>query len=116
MSGASEPFMDDVFGGWYIKPPDMPVISLFTGCGGMEIGLEMAGFRTAVCVEIDKACRNTVGLNRDWKFVLAGGGEQLAEEKWGKEYLLKKKAQVIGPVTSDRRPTGRQCYWMMAVQ
>lgn len=45
-----------------------PVISLFTGAGGMEIGLEDAGFNTAVCVEIEKDCRETLRRNRPkWK-------------------------------------------------
>jgi len=43
------------------------VISLFTGAGGLDIGLEMAGFDTAVCVEIDADCRATLRHNRpDW--------------------------------------------------
>ncbi len=40
------------------------VISLFTGAGGMEIGLEDVGFKTSVCVEIDKDCRETLRKNR----------------------------------------------------
>ena len=44
------------------------VISLFTGAGGLDLGLEEAGFNTAVCVEIDKDCRETLRKNRpDWK-------------------------------------------------
>ena len=47
--------------------PDLPVVSLFTGAGGLDIGLEEAGFRTAVCVEMDGDCRATLGANRpDW--------------------------------------------------
>jgi len=73
----------------------------------MEIGLEMAGFRTAVCVEIDKDCRKTVGLNRDWPFVLSGDREKLASEQWGKEYLLERKPRLIGlAAPGDGRPEG----------
>lgn len=43
------------------------VISLFSGAGGFDIGLELAGFETAVCVEIDSDCRETLRFNRpDW--------------------------------------------------
>ncbi len=44
-----------------------PIISLFTGAGGMEIGLEKAGFKTGACVEIDADCRVTLKENRpEW--------------------------------------------------
>lgn len=39
-------------------------LSLFTGCGGLDIGLEQAGFRVQLCVEIDEACRRTLQANR----------------------------------------------------
>jgi DNA (cytosine-5)-methyltransferase 1 len=45
-----------------------PVVSLFSGAGGLDIGLEEAGFHTAVCVEYDADCRETLRFNRpEWK-------------------------------------------------
>lgn len=47
---------------------DNKVISLFSGAGGLDIGLEQAGFETVVCVENDPDCRATLKNNRpDWK-------------------------------------------------
>ncbi len=47
---------------------EFPVISLFSGAGGLDIGLEESGFHTAVCVEFDDDCRETLRYNRpDWK-------------------------------------------------
>ncbi|HQQ93167.1 MAG TPA: DNA cytosine methyltransferase [Bacteroidia bacterium] len=45
-----------------------PVVSLFSGAGGLDIGLEESGFHTAVCVEYDADCRETLKHNRpEWK-------------------------------------------------
>ncbi|HXA00344.1 MAG TPA: DNA cytosine methyltransferase [Cytophagaceae bacterium] len=50
-----------------------PVVSLFTGAGGLDIGLEEAGFHTAVCVEYDTDCRETLRFNRpEWKLFEEG--------------------------------------------
>ena len=38
------------------------VISLYTGAGGLDYGLEAAGFETSVAVEMDRDCVTT--LNR----------------------------------------------------
>lgn len=42
----------------------LPVISLFSGSGGLDIGLEQAGYETVACVEIDADCRETLKFNR----------------------------------------------------
>jgi len=39
-------------------------ISLFSGAGGLDIGLEMAGFEARVCVEYDRFCQETLEANR----------------------------------------------------
>ena len=44
------------------------VLSLFTGAGGIDLGLECAGFRTILCVEQDEAARETLASNRpNWR-------------------------------------------------
>jgi DNA (cytosine-5)-methyltransferase 1 len=43
---------------------DYTVISLFSGAGGFDIGLEQAGFRTIACIENDPSCRATLRHNR----------------------------------------------------
>jgi DNA (cytosine-5)-methyltransferase 1 len=47
-----------------ITTRSLPVVSLFTGAGGLDIGLEDAGFQTSVCVEFDADCRETLKHNR----------------------------------------------------
>lgn len=42
---------------------EFKIISLFSGAGGLDIGFSMAGFKTAVAVEIDPSCCDTLRTN-----------------------------------------------------
>ncbi|MGT2503416.1 DNA cytosine methyltransferase [Bradyrhizobium guangxiense] len=44
----------------------LTAISLYTGAGGLDYGFEAAGFRTAVAVEMDERCIETLRANRKW--------------------------------------------------
>lgn len=45
------------------------LISLFSGAGGLDYGLEAAGFRTGVAVEMDRDCCETLRRNRRWPVI-----------------------------------------------
>jgi len=46
----------------------LKVISLFTGAGGLDLGLEASGMNIACCVELDEDARKTLSKNRpSWK-------------------------------------------------
>jgi DNA (cytosine-5)-methyltransferase 1 len=87
------------------------VISLFTGAGGLDIGLEAAGFKTVVAVENNAFACNTLRLNRSWpvleKDIHVLSSMQLAEAgsiKPGEADLL-----VGGPPC---QPFSKSAYWV----
>jgi DNA (cytosine-5)-methyltransferase 1 len=48
----------------------MNVLSLFTGAGGLDLGLERAGLEITACVEIDDDARKTLKANRpSWHLI-----------------------------------------------
>lgn len=52
------------------KADDITAIELFAGAGGLALGLEEAGIKTLEYVENDKACCETLKMNRpDWNVV-----------------------------------------------
>ena len=61
----------------------LSLISLFTGAGGLDLGLEAAGFETRVCVEMDRDCARTLRHNRNWpvieRDIHAVSGEELLQ-------------------------------------
>jgi DNA (cytosine-5)-methyltransferase 1 len=49
------------------------VISLYTGAGGLDLGLEIAGYRIAGCVEFDEDAKRTLRENRpEWQLADPG--------------------------------------------
>jgi DNA (cytosine-5)-methyltransferase 1 len=54
------------------------VVSVFSGGGGLDLGLELAGFRTAVAIEIDNWAAWTLRENQAAKHPLPNGRSYLA--------------------------------------
>lgn len=81
---------------------DLTAVSLFSGAGGLDLGLEAAGFRTVLCVEWDSDARATLAKNRPWNRE-NGTGWRLSEP--GDIHALARldDAEILEQVGLDRR-------------
>ena len=46
------------------KGKELTSLSFFSGCLGLDLGLEKAGIHQILACDFDKHCRNTIKLNR----------------------------------------------------
>jgi len=57
------------------------VLSLYTGAGGLDLGLEAAGFDVLLCIEADESCRATLRKNRPgWTLSEPGDVHEITAE------------------------------------
>lgn len=89
------------------------VLSLYTGAGGLDLGLEAAGFDVALCVEMDADCRRTISANRPgWRQSEPGDAHALTPTK-----ALQQAECDVGEVTllaggPPCQPFSKSSYWV----
>lgn len=63
-----------------MRSNELTLLSVFSGCGGLDLGLEQAGFRVLGCVEIHPDARATLKANRPkWPLLTPGDVNALAK-------------------------------------
>lgn len=95
------------------RPPEKGgVISLFTGAGGLDLGLEVAGLSIRLCVEVDEGARETLRANRpSWKLAEPGDIHEIDPRD-----LLEQSGLAQGEVTllaggPPCQPFSKSAYW-----
>jgi DNA (cytosine-5)-methyltransferase 1 len=89
----------------------LKLVSLYTGCGGLDYGFEAAGFETCVGVEFDKDCVETIKLNRQWPMICNDIHEVSSAEIMSTGNLKKGEVDILigGPPC---QPFSKSSYWV----
>ena len=93
-----------------IRSKSPRVISLYSGAGGLDYGLEAAGFETAVCLEMDKHCCNTLRVNRPWP-VMEGKIETFPTDSILETAALKSREAALLVGGPPCQPFSKSGYW-----
>lgn len=90
--------------------PSSSLISLYTGAGGLDYGFEAAGFETAVAIEMDHDCCETLRANRPWPVIERDIFAVSTREMLSRAGLQKGQAALLigGPPC---QPFSKSGYW-----
>ena len=89
----------------------LKAISLFSGVGGLDFGLEAVGFRIAVAVEMDPDCCKTIKLNRRWP-LLEGDVHQISSRAILRAGGLRKGEADLLVAGPPCQPFSKSSYWV----
>ena len=88
------------------------IISLFTGAGGLDLGLEAAGFEVAVTVENDTDCLDTIRRNTNWRISSTTDVTQICPKKLLSEALLKTRDAALVVGGPPCQPFSKAGFWV----
>jgi DNA (cytosine-5)-methyltransferase 1 len=87
-------------------------VSLFTGAGGFDLGLESAGFWPSLCVEVDTDATRTIRANRpDWRLADPGDIHQLTVDGLREQANVARGECVLLVAGPPCQPFSKSSYW-----
>jgi DNA (cytosine-5)-methyltransferase 1 len=94
------------------NPNGRSVLSLFTGAGGLDLGLEASGFKPVLCVEIDEDSRETLRRNRPgWRLADPGDIHALEPAQLLRQAAIEPRALTLLAGGTPCQPFSKSSYW-----
>jgi DNA (cytosine-5)-methyltransferase 1 len=93
----------------------LPVLSAYSGAGGLDLGLERAGFRTLACLEVDKSARATLRANRPgWRLLDPGDVVQAGQQLQPSDLGLNPGELALVAAGPPCQPFSKAAQWSAA--
>jgi DNA (cytosine-5)-methyltransferase 1 len=98
-----------------MKRKELPAISLFSGVGGLDLGLRAAGFTIRLQIDADPDCCQSLRLNKDRYWPESTIIEDKVEN-WSTSSLLEKAGLKVGEVVlvcggPPCQPFSKSAFW-----
>ncbi len=91
---------------------DLTLLSVFSGCGGLDLGLEQAGFRVVGCVEMDASACATLKANRPkWPTLEPGDVNALAKRIEPRDLGLRRRELSLLAGGPPCQPFSKAAQW-----
>lgn len=88
------------------------LLSLFTGAGGLDLGLETAGFESVLCVELDSDSRATLRHNRPgWRLAEPGNIHELGPAEILRQAAIAPRELQLLAGGPPCQPFSKSAYW-----
>lgn len=95
------------------RKPIKTMISLFSGAGGLDLGLVKAGFRNKLCVEIDEASQKTLLANHPkWKLATPGDIHELTPDHLMRQAGVEPRELSLLAGGPPCQPFSKSGYWV----